>query len=236
MSAISVLVAARVSEIVGTTWDQRNGNVVPTSDSVKLKDGAVVVNATYLYADLANSSTAAHVLRREVTGKIIRSYLDASVRIIRHFGGEIRSFDGDRVMGIFIGDAKNTNAFKAGLGINWAVEKALRPTFTSTWPTLGEHWKLSHGVGIDTGEAMIVRGGVRDHNDLISIGEAPNVAAKLSALRTGFHVYATDRVYNGTDASVRVSPDGTNMWTRTPAQTIGGKAHPVVASRWTWTP
>ncbi|MGB6659152.1 MAG: hypothetical protein WBE90_08670, partial [Xanthobacteraceae bacterium] len=42
---------------------------------------------------------------------------------------------------------------------------------------------LAHCTGIDTSEVLVVRAGIRNNNDLIWVGSAPNVTAKLSALR-----------------------------------------------------
>jgi class 3 adenylate cyclase len=169
MTVISSQVEAAVQSTLDTVWDIRTGQVVPSTDTVKLSDGAVKVNATYLYADLAGSSQAAQTFYVEVTAKIIRSYVTAAVRIIRQKGGEIRSFDGDRVMGVFIGESKNTNAVRAALGINWAVQAVLRPKFDAKWPDLKDNYVLGHGVGVETGEALIVRAGVRDNNDLVLV-------------------------------------------------------------------
>ena len=38
-------------------------------------------------------------------------------------------------------------------------------------------------AGVDMGQVLVVRAGVRGSNDLISIGAAPNVAARLSDCR-----------------------------------------------------
>lgn len=103
MSALAQEIEAQVQEIINTSWSIRDGQVIPKTKDVVLKNGAVRVDATYLYADLGDSSGAAQKLKKEVTGKIIRTYLDAASRIIKHFDGAIRSFDGDRVMGVFIG-------------------------------------------------------------------------------------------------------------------------------------
>ena len=180
VSVISDQVQGAVRETLGTAWNIRDGQVVPDTDDVALRNGAVKVEAAYLYADLANSSKAAQVLKKEVTAKIIRCYVNAAVRLIRWKGGHIRSFDGDRVMGVFIGDSKRNDAVRAALAINWAVRKVLDEKFDAKWPDLKKHYHLDHGIGIDCGEALIVRAGVRNNNDLVSIGEAPNVAAKLA--------------------------------------------------------
>jgi len=53
-----------------------------------------------------------------IAAKVIRAYLDATCRVIRAEGGEIRSFDGDRVMTVFIGPPENTTAAGTGLKIH----------------------------------------------------------------------------------------------------------------------
>lgn len=153
--------------MIDAVWSIRDGLTVPKTEDVVLRNGAVKVDATYLYADLAGSSIAAQRLTKEAAGTIIRSYLNAASRIIRHFNGHIRSFDGDRVMGIFMGGGKNTSAAKAGLAINWAIHEVLRPRLNAKWNDLESLYRVDHGVGIATGEAFIIRGGVRDNNDLV---------------------------------------------------------------------
>ncbi len=234
MSMISDKVTAEAARILNLDWNIRNGQVVPKTEDV-FDDQGVNLTATYLYADMAKSSEAAHKLKKEVTARIIRCYLDAATRIVRNKGGEIRSFDGDRVMGIFIGDSKNSSAIRAGLGIHWAVESVLRTKFASKWPDLKNHWSMHHGIGIDTGEAMLVRGGVRGNNDLVSIGAAPNVAAKLSGLRGTPNVYITNAVYKNCSQESKFS-NGNNMWSDFGSVTIGGNAYIIKGSTYRWTP
>src|ERR1700685_3548109 len=103
----------------------------------------------------------------------------------------MHSFDGDRVMAIFIGSSKNTSAVRAAFSLNWAVKEVIRPKLRKKWPTSLANYTMHHGVGSDTGSALVVRGGVRNHNDLVSIGAAPNTAAKLSELRNSPDIYIT---------------------------------------------
>src|SRR5690348_14485865 len=111
MSFKDDLIAARDS-IVGTAFKVRNGTIVPTTTDVGY-DEAVKLPATYLYADMADSSGLVAVSPQETVGKVLRLYLDLSVRIIRRNDGHIRSFDGDRVMGIFIGDTRYDAAVRS---------------------------------------------------------------------------------------------------------------------------
>lgn len=91
-------------------WSITNGTVVPTTDDIVMRNGGRLLDATYAYADLADSSKIAQTLKKEAAAKIIRAFVNSATRILRNFGGEIRSFDGDRVMAIFVGDDKNWNA------------------------------------------------------------------------------------------------------------------------------
>ncbi len=117
----------RVETIFGTELDQRDGRVVPATADVALKDGAVKIDAAFLYADLAGSAILSRACPWTTTAKIIRGFLECATRLIRKHGGEIRSFDGDRVMAIFMGDGQGHNAVNAAFGIHWAVHKVIRP-------------------------------------------------------------------------------------------------------------
>ncbi|ROR64828.1 adenylate/guanylate cyclase domain-containing protein [Agrococcus jenensis] len=160
------------------------GLKVPETDDVPLENGGKLIDATYLYADLAGSGRIANSLTKEAAAKVIKSYVNTSTRILRHNGGEIRSFDGDRVMAIFMGLDKEDRAVRAAMSINWAVEKVIPEAIKKHYTDPEVFPPIAHGVGIDSGEALIIRGGIRNNNDLISIGAAPNVAAKLSDIRS----------------------------------------------------
>ncbi len=200
-------------EILNTKWDERTGTVVPESESVALKDGAVKVDATFLYADLAGSSKLAKLCPWRTTAKIIRAYLSCSVRLIRAYKGEIRSFDGDRVMGVFIGENKNNNAIKCAREIDWVVEKIINPKSKAKFMSIKDNnIDIRHCVGIDTGEAFAVRAGIRDNNDLIWIGQAPRLAAKLSDIRNyPYSVYITKQCYNDLGNSLKIE-NNQNIW------------------------
>ncbi len=209
--------------LIATIWNIRNGQVVPTTDAVALNDGAVRLDATYMYADMADSTALAQTVKNEVVGKVIRTYLNAASRTVKHYGGEIRSFDGDRVMGIFVGSSKNTNALKAAFALEWAVTQVLRDKLDGKYPVSLSNWTMKHGVGIATGQALIVRGGVRGSNDLISIGDAPSIAARLSEIRNGYSLHVTDAVHDNSHASVRKCQNGGEFWKPGTDPTIGGK-------------
>ena len=229
----------RIREVLNTPLAVRDGRVVPEddSDSIVFRDGAVRLDATYVYADLADSSGLAQRLTQEAAAAIIRSYVNGASHILTKYGGAIRSFDGDRVMAIFVGSDKNTRAVRAGLAINWAVNNVIKPGIASRWSDVaGRAYNIGHAVGIDTGSALIVRGGARDNSDLISVGAAPNVAARFSSLRGLGQTITTQRVYDDMETTVKAASAGQNMWTYASAVNVGGTFYNVLHSAWLWEP
>lgn len=204
-----------VEDIYETKFDVREGLVVPDTDSVTLKDGAVKIDATFLYADLAGSSKLAQLCPWSTTAKIIRSYLYCAVKLIRAWSGEIRSFDGDRVMGVFMGGSKNTNASYCAREIDWTVTNVIDPKAKGHFQSVGNNSiNIRHCVGLDTGESRAVRAGIRDNNDLIWVGKPPSFAAKLSDVRDyPYEVYISSRVYNSLAGSAKKSASGEEIWT-----------------------
>jgi len=106
-----------VDEIARKQWELREGRVVPESENVGLGNVGVRLEATILCADLADSTRLA-MTNRTIASEVYKAFLVCSSKIMRLRAGEVRSFNGDRVMGVFIGSSRNTNAAKAALNIN----------------------------------------------------------------------------------------------------------------------
>jgi class 3 adenylate cyclase len=203
-----------VGTILDTPWDIRSGLVVPGTDDVALTDGAVKLDAVMLYADLAHSTRLVRKIDRPVAAKIIRAYLSTMTQLVKDAGGDVRSFDGDRVMGVFIGASKNSSAANCALKMNHVVTKMLRPKAEAKFPSLAKNgFLLAHCVGIHASPMLVVRGGVRGDNDLVFIGSAPNLAAKLSEIRNSpYHSYITHAVFRKLNRNAKISSQGEQMW------------------------
>lgn len=231
--------AAAVADIVKTPFSFRTGQVVPKTKDITLRDGAVFLDAAYLYADMTDSTGLAKHFSSFDAARIIRAYLSAVCRVIRHRGGEIRSFDGDRVMAIFIGDNAASTAAKTALNITWVVDEIVHDQLLGHLEPYRDNyidndWKVSHRTGIDIGEAMLVRAGVRDNNDLVSIGDAPNIAAKLSDIKS-HRTTITDRTWDAIDYdSAFREKDGAPMWTDPRREKLGSRTELVRGSNWRW--
>ena len=234
--AISDTIKKEIENILNISWSERTGNVIPETADVALKNGAVKVEATFLYADLAGSSILAKKCPWQTTAKIIRTYLDSAVRLIRYHGGEVRSFDGDRVMGIFKGDSPNTTATKCARNIDWVVTNLINPKAKEKFKSIRDNSiRIKHCVGIDTSEARAVRSGIRNNNDLIWIGKAPAFAAKLSDIREyPYEVYISKESYNRLANTAKKNGDE-DIWFPTEVK-IGGQNHTVYRTKTTLKP
>jgi len=227
-----------VQSTINQQWNIRKGQKVPSYTEIALSGGAVELDATFLYADLANSSKIAKELDRRVAAKILKSFLTSAARLVRHNSGTIVSFDGDRILGVFIGDYKSSSAAKCALQIKWAVDEVIRPKFEAKYESVREaSFTISHGVGIDTGTVLAVRGGARGENDLIWIGRAPNLAAKLSDLRESpYCTFITSSVYNKlSDTSKFGGNPKRDMWESRNWKFLDQNIR-VYRSNWHWEP
>ena len=149
----------------------------------------------------------------------------------RQNDGVITAFDGDRVMAVYIGDWGDTAAARTGLQINYAVNEIINPKIKSRFTT---DFVLRQSVGIDRSTLRAVRTGIRGSNDLVWVGTAANLAAKLCTLRDGYATNMTEDVYKNCDKSVIFGGNPQQyMWSSTYWQNQGKT---VYRSIWQWEP
>lgn len=189
-------------------WAQRDGTVVPDEDSVKLGNDGVNLEAVVLYADMADSTQLVKNQTKTFAAEIYKTFLHCAGKIIRNESGTITAYDGDRIMAVFIDGPKHTNAVKAAMKMKYAVEEIIGPkqraVYTST------DYVLQHVVGIDRSALFVANAGVRGAKDLVWVGNAANIAAKLSVLPHGY-TYITKIVHDSMLDEVKLN-NGNSIW------------------------
>jgi class 3 adenylate cyclase len=220
---------AEVKEIFKNQWSTRKGNVVPESDDLKLENDAVLLDATVLYADMADSTILVDNHKANFAAEIYKSFLHCAAKIIRSEDGEITAYDGDRIMAVFLGDSKNTNATRAALKINCARVEVINPCLQAQYPN--ETYRLKHVVGIDTSSLFVARTGIRGANELVWVGRAANHAAKLSSLPSDYSTRISKEVYDMLNSSVKNSSKGESMWEQA---TWNDTGRSIYRSTWMW--
>jgi class 3 adenylate cyclase len=227
-----------VSDILSQTWDVRDGRVVPTTENVALDGGGVRLNATVLYTDLQQSSKLATDFQQKTTAKVIKAFLCCMCKLITVHNGVVTSFDGDRVMGIFLGDFKNTYAATCALKMNYMVSQILKPQITTYFTSFKETaFDISHCVGIDTSSVLAVRAGQRGSNDIIWVGRAPNLAAKLSEIReSNYSSYISDDVFSVLNKSAKYGGETRQLMWEQRTYSFVNESITVYRSNWWWAP
>ena len=94
-------IAEELTEILRTRWEERDGRIVPEAEDVTLGNDAVKLDATVLYADLADSTELVKTYSSTFAAEVYKSYLHCAARVIKNYDGVITAFDGDRVMAVY---------------------------------------------------------------------------------------------------------------------------------------
>jgi class 3 adenylate cyclase len=223
-------IRAEVETVFSTNWKRREGQLIPEPEQVKLGNDAVELDATVLYADLADSTELVDHYKDWFAAEVYKAYLLTACRIIRAFQGDITAFDGDRVMGVFTGNGKNSNAAKAGLKINWAVKNLLNPKIKTRYPNTS--FVIRQAVGIDTSHLFVARTGIRGSNDLVWVGRAANYAAKLSGLKEGeYATTITEAVFKQLNEGSKFGANKQSMWEKAIWHETGTV---IYRSSWWW--
>jgi class 3 adenylate cyclase len=212
-------------------WSRRDGVVVPDAEDVKLSNDGVDLEAVVLYADLAESTHLVSNKKDIFAAAVYKSFLYCAARIIERRGGTVTAYDGDRVMGVFVGNAKRSEAARAALNINHATKKIVMPALKAKYTS--SEYVVQHCVGVDISKLLVARTGVRGANDLVWVGNAANRAAKLSALRVGYSSIVTDAVYSRLRRDSKFDDDGNDMWTALNVQADLPNVM-LYGSRYTW--
>lgn len=219
-----------VKRIFADQWSSRKGLKVPDNEDLGLGNDAVEIEAAVLYADLTDSTGLVESSKPHFAAEVYKSYLRCAARIVSAEGGTITSFDGDRIMAVYIGDSKCTAATRTALKINFAVKKIINPALRVQYP--GTTYEVKQVVGIDTSSLWVVRGGIRGSNDLLWIGNAANIAAKLCSLSADHPSWITKAVYDVIGKTAKFGKEGQNMWEQ--RKWTGYKDRIIYRSNWWW--
>ena len=232
--SVDAEITKTVETTLSTSRQQKSNDGVPEPSDIGYSAG-VYVPSVYLYADMIDSSALVRQHPAETVARVFKTYLQVAVRIIRHHGGHIRSFDGDRVMGVFSGDDRANRAVKAGMQIKWACSELMQPALYAKFKSFKKSsWVLRCAVGIANGEALLIRAGIRDNDDLVSIGRNANLAAKLSDLRQDRYTTFIGAGAYSELSDATLNSQGRSMWDGPYGLDLGGETKQYYRSTFRW--
>jgi adenylate cyclase len=214
------------------TWEPRS---VPEPEDIKAGNHAAKLTATTLFIDVRQSSDITNAFRLQTAAKMMKAYFAGAVKIVNYKSGKVRSFNGDGMLAIFVGDRRSNNAVEAALTIEGFVIEQLRPRIdryfkaNSAAGTLG----FAIGCGLDDGDIFAVKVGIRGTNDIAWVGRGTNAAAKLaSRLGSPGNIGVTSDVYARLNASNKTAQSGQAMWSTAKAMALGGVLRSVRSTVW----
>jgi adenylate cyclase len=196
----------KIDDCVRQPYEIEEISIVPDTDNSKLTFGnkGLTCEYAFLFIDIRKSSQLHELYGFTKAAKIYQSFHDINVRVIEENSGSVRAFDGDRVMGVFVGASKNSNAVKAAMQIQWAIRNILNPKLGT---------KITCGGGIDYGKILVSKigkGRNKNNNDLVWIGKADNYASHLANEAKNTIIISTNS-YNILAPDRKIS-NKINMW------------------------
>jgi len=149
----------------------------------------------FRYVHMRGSSSYTDDHRLQTITKIYKAYHHCMVECIKAFNGQVRSFDGDRVLAVFSGNRKINNAIECAMKMVGCRYDILQPKIKAAF----SNDSFSLGVGISTGKTMVSKAGVgydKNTRDLIWIGDPPNLGSKLSdAADSPYSIYICEETF-----------------------------------------
>lgn len=208
---------------------------VPLPENIPLGNEAAKLQATTLFIDVRQSSDITNAFRRQTAAKMMKAYFSGAVNIINKQSGYVRSFNGDGMLAVFMGEQRSNNAVKAAMQLKWFVNYVLEPQFrkyfTNNQTAIGSALDFSIGCGIDEGEIFAVKVGIRGTNDVAWIGRCTNTSAKLSGVADSIAI--TRAVYERLWDNRKFS-NGVHMWSDESYQVFGGVQRAIRATTYHW--
>src|SRR5450631_2676379 len=111
-----------VAEFAHDKWgDIPDAYVVPDPEDLSFGNTAKRMDVCVLYADVHGSTKMVDELLDTLAAEYYKAFLHCSAKLIKLNDGTVQAYDGDRVMGIYVGDGKGDRAVITAMQVNWAM-------------------------------------------------------------------------------------------------------------------
>jgi adenylate cyclase len=175
---------------------------------------------TVLFADIRGFTPLSEVWGPDSLMDILNRHFEIAGPIITQRGGTITQFSGDMIMALFNAPNEQTDhplrAVDAGLAMQAALARWQEESF-------GLSYAAEFGIGINTGTAVVGYLGFHERLDYTAIGEAINVAARLSSMAQGSEILLGPQTYQAVHSAIRTEMVG-------PLR-LKGKIAPIITYR-----
>lgn len=142
---------------------------------------------TVAFADMRGFTTLADCIPPEELVTVLNTYLATVIKAFCKHEGVINKFGGDSVMAIWNAPGGCEKHARLAVGAAIEVQQAIR-TLQAKEPTLP---RISFGIGINTGKVIAGNFGGEDYLEYSVIGDAVNIAARLTSAVPGGKTWLT---------------------------------------------
>lgn len=224
----------QIKDLLSGDYEIRNAVSIPSVKDVALGKKAVEMKLCSLTVDIRNSSKLMDEHNKQTCAKIHKSFLLVCSKIVVNFGGKIRSFNGDGLLAFWYASDENINkSVQAAMTIKFLIDQEYSSLFE-------QYSKIDFGIGIDYGDAFIIRAGIGrddDENDLVFISKSVNFSVAIAnQTKHPRHVGISPEVFgklddshrNGLNNGSKVSmwSDGDILWKDV--------KYPIKTTGWQW--
>jgi len=225
----------QIRDYMDGNYDVMETNNIPSVEQVSLGKKSKKMKLCAYSIDMRKSSDLLFKHHKQTSGKIHKSFLTITAKVIRKYGGQIRSFQGDCILAFWPANYKSEicEAVKAAMVTKWFLSIKLSKYFE-------KYTKLDYGIGLDWSEVFIVRAGISrntNNNDLVFIGKCVNLATGIANEAKGpCHIGISNSIYSNLDDDLTYHSNDykkENMW-REGTVFWNGEKHPCKVSSYYW--
>ena len=156
-----------------------DATTLPKKDEVSMNKMAWL-DAAVLYCDISGYTSLTNQTRKKTVARILSAFHYSMVKVTNDCQGEVFSIAGDRVMSVFSLENRNSTinmAIKCGLVMQSVVRYILPKEFEER----NFSQTLACTIGLDYGPVLMGKFGTKKTKDIILVGDAANIAAKMQS-------------------------------------------------------
>ncbi|MBN1898624.1 MAG: HAMP domain-containing protein [Spirochaetes bacterium] len=159
--------------------------MISKKEDTKVEMGGKRKKITLFFSDIRGFTAFSEARAPEEVISMLNNYLSFQADIIHANGGSVDKFVGDEVMAVFEGAGGTEMAIKSAIQIQKKISE------------LGEKRvdKISVGIGIHAGIAIVGNMGSKDRMDYTAVGDNVNTAARICQAARADQILVTAETY-----------------------------------------
>ena len=177
-------------------------------DDQSRKEGQMVEIAV-MFADIRGFTSLSEQLEPREIVKLLNDYLTVADRAIKKYGGTLDKFIGDAVMAFWEVTAERRDAAYLACSTAAEIIRESQPLAEMASERYGR--RVSFGIGVDMGPAIVGNIGSPERMDYTAIGKAVNTSSRLESIAPSDTIYISRAVARELGERVQTRSLGTDI-------------------------